>query len=158
MFGKSIAGSEGSKTRGRALHHRRRGNTTVFQYKKCHLPNLGFIFLHRGLRAQSKKREHFVGLFRLEEIFIVTTVIISVEDLGRKGISLFRSFLFRNVLVHPQPLFLKHGDINLFKVDPVGLQKAHDGLLMLLYRDRAGRGRDIHSDDHYNPHLPFEKG
>lgn len=60
-------------------------------------------------------------------------VVISIEDLRGERIALFRSFLLRNVLVHPEPLILQHGDVNLLEADPVGLQKAHDGLLMFLH-------------------------
>lgn len=60
-------------------------------------------------------------------------VLVSIEDLRGERVALFRSFLLRNVPVHPEPLILQHGDVNLLKADPVGLQKAHDGLLPFLH-------------------------
>lgn len=60
-------------------------------------------------------------------------VVVSIEDLRGERIALFRSFLLRNVLIHPEPLILQHGDVNLLEADPVGLQKAHDGLLTFLH-------------------------
>lgn len=60
-------------------------------------------------------------------------VVVSIEDLRGERIALFRSFLLRNVPVHPEPLIFQHSDVNLLKADPVGLQKSHNGLLVFLH-------------------------
>lgn len=58
------------------------------------------------------------------------TVDRSIKDLRGKRIALLGSFLFWNVLVHPESLVLQHGDVHLFKMDPVCLQEAYNLLLM----------------------------
>lgn len=57
----------------------------------------------------------------------------SIKDLRGERVALLGSFLFRNVLVHPESLVLQHGDVHLLKTDPVCLQEAYDLLLMLFY-------------------------
>lgn len=61
------------------------------------------------------------------------TVAVLIEDLRRQRVALFWTLLLRDVTVHPKPLLLQHGDVDLLEVDSVGLEESHHCLLMLLH-------------------------
>lgn len=92
---------------------------------------------YRRLWLEAQKCKHCVVFLGLEEVFIIPTVPILIEDLWRHWSPLLRMLVFGNIVVHPQSLFLQHGDVYLLKVDSIGLEKAYDILLMLFYRDRT---------------------
>lgn len=59
--------------------------------------------------------------------------MLLVEDLWRQRVAFFRQLVPGDVAVHPEPLLLQHGDVNLLEADSIGLQETHHCLLVLLY-------------------------
>lgn len=61
------------------------------------------------------------------------TVTVIVEDLRRQRVAFFRQSVPGDVVVHPEPLLLQHGDVYLLEVDSIGFQETHHCLLVLLH-------------------------
>lgn len=59
--------------------------------------------------------------------------MILIEDLWRQRVTPLWSPLLWNVLVHPEPLLLQHGDVNFLEANLVCLQETHHILLVFFY-------------------------
>lgn len=65
-----------------------------------------------------------------------STVSVAVKYLRWQRVALRRLLLRGNVLVHPLPLFLRHGDVHFLELYLVGFQKSNHILLLLLDLER----------------------
>lgn len=137
------------------MQHRKDGfrldMSVLVVYSTHQQKDLCLWIFHWGLRTEAQECKYSVTLLWLEEVFIVPTISILIEDLGRQWVAFLWLFISGDVLIHPKPLFLQHGDVYLLEVDSIGLQEAHHRLLMLFYRDRASGGGDVYPDDHFIP-------
>lgn len=73
--------------------------------------------------------------------------MLLVEDLRRQWVAFLWQLVSGDVAVHPQPLFLQHGDVYFLEADSIGLQETHHFLLMLFYLRTDEEGREMLGND-----------